>query len=451
MAQGIDFMAIARGRQQALDDNFKDIVRLQQQEQFAFEREKRAAEREQNQINRIATTYTAPWMLNMQQLTKQGLSEVDAYLQGLSLIQNDAGFQALPPEAQSKVLEQVQGFAVPITQRLAAAGDVAGIQKLSSGLGVTNPVSALDAAINSGDPTAIITAAGYKVEPGAQTVDVGGQQVPVSMLAVRIAQTRNRAGALEAAEQTRIDAQTRGQVDAQRLSRIAEIEAQYVVGAGFIKQPDGTLLQPSTGNRIRINEQGAAVLVPPPVVPGATGQVGLNTVLRDPNVPVPETPEAAAVTQAAGGGLPINPMTILNTLNPAAAAGTAIGRLIQQNTGGDFRTGMVDQFENTANAVRAAAQFGNQVIGGAAAKLDAMQAGAPTPAVPPAISSFVRMQTANDIIAGQSDVSAAVYARRSPEQRRAILIRLQDALNSPQYANDRAKILAAIERFRKVK
>lgn len=488
MAQGIDFMAIARGRQQALDDNYKDIVRLQQQEQYAYEREKRAAEREQNQFNRIATTYTAPWMLNIQQLTKGGLSEVDAYLQGLSIVQNDPGFQSLPPEAQSKVLEQIQSYAVPITQRLAAAGDVAGIEKISAGLGVTNPVNPLAAAINSGDIDAILTAAGYAPQPGATTINVGGQEVPKSMLAARLAQTGQRAGAIEAAEQARIDAQTRGQLDAQTASRIAAVEAQYVVGAGFVKQPDGTLMQPSTGQRIRINEQGDAVLAPTPSLPGATGQVGVNTVLRDPNVPAP-TPEAAAVAQANRGPTGIDSLTAafplagVNPLSTAFQAATginsydtarsatssgieAVANLIKQANAGfvgmrpsgagpaPVTPAPAGSVLRTAagDAIEAATRAAQQVKTGVRGMIEAGRAPeASRPGVPSSLALLTQVQTEGDIEAGQSDATAALRVQRSPEQRKAIMLRLQMALATAPTPVEKVRIQAAIERYRRIK
>lgn len=326
MATGIDFMAIARGREAALADNYKDITRLQQQEQYRFARESQLEQERTRQINRQAVSYLSPWMVNMQRLTEGGQNdEVDAYLQNRQMVVNDPNFQSFAPEVQQKVLEQLDTFAVPLAQRLVSAEDIAGLNKLTAGRGITSPISAITAATQSGDANQIIAAAGLTPNADGTTVTYLGENIPISLAALRIAQAKGAEGILTATEEQRQGGLAQSAAEQLRTQQVADrnssVEAA-LIGAGWAKLPDGSLQNPVTPTQVyKMNEQG--ILAPgalPSVAPiagalpatVATGFAGDTTAATAAAPTVAGAAPPTAVSALDAGGLQQSLSTLSN-------------------------------------------------------------------------------------------------------------------------------------------
>ena len=212
MATGIDFMAIARGREAALSDNYKDIRRIQEQEQYGSSREQQLAKQLQERQNREATRYLSTVMPNLQRWADLKKNPVDALLNQRSLIQNHADFQSMTPEVQTLILNGLGETAKLQMQALANSGQWDDLKRLTSAFGSVNPLNPLGIAVASGDPLQVFKAVSER-SPGAYTlsddqkfvVDRAGNQVPLgdwaAYTAAGLGEANSAAGGLNASQQ----------------------------------------------------------------------------------------------------------------------------------------------------------------------------------------------------------------------------------------------------------
>lgn len=209
---GIDFMAIARGRQAALSDNYKDIQRVQEQEQYGFSREQQLAKQLQERQNREATRYLSTVMPNLQRYADLDMNPVEALLNQRTLIQNHADFQAMAPEVQTLILNGLGETAKLQAQALARSGKWDDLKRLTSAFGSVNPLNPLGIAVASGDPLQVFKAVSER-SPGAYTlsddqkfvIDRAGNQVPLNdwaaYTAAGLGEANSAAGGLNAFQQ----------------------------------------------------------------------------------------------------------------------------------------------------------------------------------------------------------------------------------------------------------
>lgn len=132
MATGIDFMAIARGRQLAKRHQDQDFEREMKREEWLEKMQER-------QLNRQAQAYLAPMATHMRTAAASGIEPVDYLLQQNQTVLSDPGFQSLPPEAQSRVLSGMEAFNLREVQDLQRAGQFDLAQNLLGAMGRNAP------------------------------------------------------------------------------------------------------------------------------------------------------------------------------------------------------------------------------------------------------------------------------------------------------------------------
>lgn len=309
MATGIDFMAIARGREAALSDNYKDIRRIQEQEQYGFSREQQLAKQLQERQNREATRYLSTVMPNLQRYADQGLNPVDALLNQRTLIQNHAGFQSMTPEVQTLILNGLGETAKLQAQALAKAGNYADLERLTSAFGSVNPLNPLGIAVASGDPLQVFKAVSER-SPGAYTlsadqkfvVDRAGNSVPLAdwaaYTAAGLGEANSAAGGLNAFQQagqqqraqTAADAlkaqeQTYNALLAIKSGMMQPLEAKRVFPLAVLPEAPGSTT--AWGATVATPEQVAALSTP--VV---AGEASAQAPAQAPAVTTPVTPLA---------------------------------------------------------------------------------------------------------------------------------------------------------------
>lgn len=303
---GIDFMAIARGREAALSDNYKDIRRIQEQEQYGFSREQQLAKQLQERQNREATRYLSTVMPNLQRYADQGMNPVDALLNQRTLIQNHADFQSMTPEVQTLILNGLGETAKLQAQALAKAGNYTDLERLTSAFGSVNPLNPLGIAVASGDPLQVFKAVSER-SPGAYTlsadqkfvVDRAGNQVPLvdwaAYTAEGLGEANSAAGGLNAFQQ--VGQQQRAQTAADAL----KVQEQTYNALLAIKSGKFTPLEAKTMFPL-------AVI---PEAPGSTTAWGATVAtpeqvaeLSKPLVPGAETTPAAAAPAAPTTAVP---------------------------------------------------------------------------------------------------------------------------------------------------
>ena len=223
MATGIDFMAINRGREAALSDNYKDIRRIQEQDQYAIKREDDLYNLGQRRANRDATSYLSTLQTNLQRLADAGRDPVDALIAQNAAIMADPTFQAKPPETQSAILNGLRQNAAVQAELLAKAGNYEGINKLTSAFGTTSPINPLGVAIATGNPLLVVEAINAKA-PGTATIspdgqfviDATGAQVPINQYVAYVSAAQSAAAGPSAAYAAQQQQRTTAAADAQK-------------------------------------------------------------------------------------------------------------------------------------------------------------------------------------------------------------------------------------------
>jgi hypothetical protein len=406
MANGIDFMAIARGRERALADNYADIRRMQEQEQYRFKREEQMNALEDQRFNRAATTYTSPWLANMQRLTKSGKNEVDAYLENQQLVLNDPGFQGLPPEVQQRVQQQIADFSTPIVQRLVAARDFGGLERLAAGAGVTTPIDALTRAAQTGDPTKVLATFGLTPDAEGMVVVPGTNlRVPAADAAQAVLQAQSPAGLIGAGVQSRLNAENQAAAQAQLSRQRAFAEVQLIT-SGYEKLPDGNFRSKENPAVVISLDANGTPIAPTSLSPMTGGSAGSVV--------------DAAFGAPAGVAAPGVAAPVANNMAPSATPATSLS----------------SSFANLLNSVNPGANLASALSPG----LRRLQG----------VTEANRTATELDIQAGQNDASAIAHLRKSPAQLAAVLSRLVSALKTEQNAERIARIQAAIDRFKGV-
>lgn len=305
MATGIDFMAIARGREAALSDNYKDIRRIQEQEQYGFSREQQLAKQLQERQNREATRYLSTVMPNLQRYADQGMNPVDALLNQRTLIQNHADFQSMTPEVQTLILNGLGETAKLQAQALANSDQWDDLKRLTSAFGSVNPLNPLGIAVASGDPLQVFKAVSER-SPGAYTlsadqkfvVDRAGNQVPLvdwaAYTAADLGEANSAAGGLNASQQAgqqqraqtaadtlKVQEQTYNALLAIKSGKFTPLEAKTVFPLAVIPEAPGST-----------TAWGATVATPEQVAELSTPVVAGEASAQAPAVTTPVTPLA---------------------------------------------------------------------------------------------------------------------------------------------------------------
>lgn len=206
MATGIDFMAINRGREAALSDNYRDILRIQQQEQYGLKREDQLYDMGQKRANRDATGYLSTLQTNLQRLADAGRDPVDALIAQRAAILNDPVFQGKSPETQSAIIEGLRQNAALQSELLLKANNQEGLAKITGAFGITNPVNPLGIAISTGNPLLVVEAINAKA-PGTATIspdgkfviDATGAKVPINQYVAYVSAAQSAAAGPSAA------------------------------------------------------------------------------------------------------------------------------------------------------------------------------------------------------------------------------------------------------------
>ena len=206
MANGIDFMAINRGREAALSDNYRDIIRIQQQEQYGLKREDQLYDMGQKRANRDATGYLSTLQTNLQRLADAGRDPVDALIAQRAAILNDPVFQGKSPETQSAIIEGLRQNAALQSELLLKANNQEGLAKITGAFGIANPVDPVGIAISTGNPLRVIEAINAKA-PGTATIspdgkfviDATGAQVPINQYVAYVSAAQSAAAGPSAA------------------------------------------------------------------------------------------------------------------------------------------------------------------------------------------------------------------------------------------------------------
>lgn len=308
MATGIDFMAIARGREAALSDNYKDIRRIQEQEQYGFSREQQLAKQLQERQNREATRYLSTVMPNLQRWADLQKNPVDALLNQRALILNHADFQSMTPEVQTLILNGLGETAKLQAQALANSGQWDDLKRLTAAFGGINPVNPLGIAVASGDPLQVFKAVSER-SPGAYTlsadqkfvVDRAGNSVPLAdwaaYTAAGLGKANSAAGGLNASQQA--GQQQRAQTAADELKVQEQTYNAYLLMKGGATAEDALRIFPRAvlpeapgsttawGATVATPEQVAALSTP--VV---AGEASAQAPAQAPAVTAPVTPLA---------------------------------------------------------------------------------------------------------------------------------------------------------------
>lgn len=317
----IDFTSIIKGQRAARQDNDRDLATRRAEEKFAFERDQRMIGLETQQWDRQAASYAAPLLSNMQQAADAGQDDVTFLINQRKVVQEDPAFQAFPPEVQQRVLKQLGEAAQITAQQRLNAGDPAAARELYKAFGWQGQIPTISVAGQSGDIKAIIQSVdpnGTMLVPNPDgTYSYNGVAIPADRLAAAL-QAGGGAAALPAisatiqAENARITQATQQQQQNQLM-----LYQQSAMAAGFLPQPDGTFVNPTTG----------AVYPPMPgSTPAATDVIQLPGNTLGPQIAAPvATPVAAGATPAATAlpaplALPAAPATPVVPVLPAAAA-----------------------------------------------------------------------------------------------------------------------------------
>lgn len=321
---GIDLLGIEKGRRAAQNDNYEDIRRMQQQEQYAFAREGQLLEQQEQAFNRQAAAYVAPFLSNQQFAADQGIDNLDWLIGQRQAVLNDTAFQSMPPEVQQRILQQIGASATAIAQQQIQAGDVTAAQRLYSALGV-NYASPVARVAQSGDARSIVDAAiqqgaKYTISPDGRSVtDAAGVTAPIENVAWLLAQSPNNlSNAMPAfaavTEQARLDQQAARDAAIMRSRQALELQL-----AGFQRGPDGLWRHPqqptqafslefptgSVAGGFSSTEEPVLLPAPSPV-PTAVGTTpaptaapaGASGAPAGTGVVLPSTPAAGAVSDA---------------------------------------------------------------------------------------------------------------------------------------------------------
>lgn len=303
MATGIDFMAIARGREAALSDNYKDIRRIQEQEQYGFSREQQLAKQLQERQNREATQYLSTVMPNLQRYADQGLNPVDALLNQRTLIQNHADFQSMTPEVQTLILNGLGETAKLQAQALANSGQWDDLKRLTSAFGSVNPLNPLGIAVASGDPLQVFKAVSER-SPGAYTlsadqkfvVDRAGNSVPLAdwaaYTAAGLGEANSAAGGLNASQQA--GQQQRAQTAADAL----KAQEQTYNALLAIKSGKFTPLEAKTMFPLAVIPEVPAVISGPVPASGTMGGTASYASTENDQTPAPAAATPATTVPA---------------------------------------------------------------------------------------------------------------------------------------------------------
>lgn len=324
MATGIDFMAIARGREAALSDNYKDIRRIQEQEQYGFSREQQLAKQLQERQNREATRYLSTVMPNLQRYADLQKNPVEALLNQRALILNHADFQSMAPEVQKLILNGLGETAKLQMEALANSGQWDDLKRLTTAFGGINPVNPLGIAVASGDPLQVFKAVSER-SPGAYTlsadqkfvVDRAGNSVPLAdwaaYTAAGLGEANSAAGGLNAfqqagqqqraqtaADELKVQEQTYNALLTIKSGKFTPLEAKRMFPLAVIPEAPGSTT--AWGATVATPEQVAELSKP--LVPGAETTPAAASTPAAPTAAVPAESWQQIVTQVQAANLP---------------------------------------------------------------------------------------------------------------------------------------------------
>lgn len=185
---GIDFMAISRGREAARSANWQDYQRQLQSQQDVLKRQQWADQLQELDINRQSQAYTAPLITNLQRATDAGVSPADFLIQQREQAMQDAAFQNMPPEVQERVLNSLGSAARAKIQDLQRTGQFSEVERLAAAFGMIDPVTPIDRASQTGDINAILATAGLAQDANGM-VDINGTMVPAAQVALSLSRS----------------------------------------------------------------------------------------------------------------------------------------------------------------------------------------------------------------------------------------------------------------------
>lgn len=325
---GIDLLGIEKGRRAAQNDNYEDIRRMQAQEQYAFERENQLLQMREQQFDRQAAAYVAPFLSNQQMAADQGVDNLEWLIGQRQAVLNDAAFQSMPPEVQQRILQQIGASATAIAQQQIQAGDVGAAQRLYSALGV-NYASPVAQVAQSGDARTIVDAAiqqgaKYTISADGRSVtDAQGITAPIEQVAWLIAQSPNNLSNAMPAFAAVLEQQRQDSLAAQQAAIMRSRQALELQLAGYVRGPDGLWRHPQQPTQAfslefpagsvagGVSSTEEPVLLPVPMsVPTATGSppasaavTGASGAQAGTDVVLPPPVVAPAVPTPADGGI----------------------------------------------------------------------------------------------------------------------------------------------------
>ena len=309
----IDFTALSRGRRRAELDNQADERFLRERERYDFERAGREQRWQDQQWQRQAAAYLAPLVGNQQLAADAGVGAADFLLQQREQIIADPNFQAMPPEVQSQVLNQLRGSAITTAQQAQSQGDLDLANQLVQAFGNFPVASGVDQALLTGDPARIAEAMNQQFGSNLQIdadgmVDIGGVRVP-AIEAIRAATAAGSPlGALgtAAAEQLRLreESQLMAARDLARQEQQRSFDQTMALIPGAYRGEDGFW---------RLNGQ----VVQPPSTGGAMTAIGASAV---PSAGVPTTAASAAPVGSETTAAPASVSEVAQAAGQAQAA-----------------------------------------------------------------------------------------------------------------------------------
>jgi len=233
---GIDFMAVATGRQKALDDNWQDRLRAEQSAEFNYNAEGRAQQgvvRQQafdkGQAEQEAAFFLAPMTAFRQKAADSGIPADQFLIDYRQSIMNDPNFQSKAPEVQRGILEQLGVSAALEAQSLLAQGNpesTAKGQALLRTFGATGQINSADTSFTSGDIPGFLKARGVDIGTDGR-VDVGGVKMS-PLQAADALRTRGQGGLWAYAAQ--IQAQDKTKTELQKTldkQKLDEFNSRY--------------------------------------------------------------------------------------------------------------------------------------------------------------------------------------------------------------------------------
>lgn len=323
----IDFSSMLRGQRAARQDIRADRLDQRQEEEFAFRRQQRQQQAEQQSWDQQAAGYTSTLLTNMQRAADAGQNDLDFLISQRDAVLQDPAFASFTPEVQERVLKRLGEAAQITAQQHLDAGDPAAARRLYSSFGWGQQIPEQDIAFKTGDSNQIIAA----IDPdntrlranadGTFTYLPTGQVMRADRLAA-VVQQGGGAQALPLLSATLYQEDQAAKAALAQQSQATQMQVMLydnqMMTQGFIKQPDGSYLNPTTQARM-----------PALVVPGAVPAAGGTA----PGGAAPPAAGASSPAPVVAGPVP-PPAPLPNVTPPAWQAQLAtVFNDLQQQTG----------------------------------------------------------------------------------------------------------------------